>query len=119
MNTYSMYVNPQEKDNDFILVKHGFSLLAMFLGIFWILYHRMWLLLIVAVVITVIISSVGFSDYIIVSQIVIMLILGFFSDDIREYDLQQKNYQLADIILAKSEIEAELKFLERLMYNKI
>ncbi|MDR0774360.1 MAG: DUF2628 domain-containing protein [Rickettsia sp.] len=118
MNIYSMYVNPQKKDNDFILIKQGFSLFAAFLSVFWALYHRMWLPLITTLILSIVISSLGCTNFISVSQLAIMLIFGFFSDDMREYDLQKKKYQLTDIILAKSEIEAELKFLERLVDEK-
>jgi hypothetical protein len=36
-----------------------------------------------------------------------------FAVDIREYDLERKEYYLDDITFANSEIEAELKYLER------
>ncbi|WP_341758496.1 DUF2628 domain-containing protein [Candidatus Tisiphia endosymbiont of Ditula angustiorana] len=118
MNIYSIYVNPQKKDNDFILIKQGFSLFAAFLSVFWAFYHRMWLPLIITLILNIVISNLGCTNFISVSQFAIMLIFGFFSDDMREYDLQKKKYQLTDIILAKSEIEAELKFLERLVDEK-
>ncbi|MDR0296949.1 MAG: DUF2628 domain-containing protein [Rickettsia sp.] len=114
MNIYSIYVNPQKKDNDFIIIKQGFSLFAAFFNMFWALHHRMWTALIITLIVSIAISSLGFAHFTFASQIAIMLIFGFFSADMREYDLQQKKYQLEEIILAKSEIEAELKFLKRL-----
>ncbi|WP_425364404.1 DUF2628 domain-containing protein [Candidatus Tisiphia endosymbiont of Mystacides longicornis] len=108
MNIYSIYVNPQKKDNDFIIIKQGFSLFAAFFNIFWALYHRMWLALIITLIISVAISSLGFTYLTFASRIAIMLIFGFFAADMREYDLKQKKYRLTEIILAKSEIEGIL-----------
>jgi hypothetical protein len=46
-----------------------------------------------------------------------MAIFGFFTTELREYYLQQKGYQLKDIVLAPSELEAEVKFLTRQNFN--
>ncbi|MCC8417128.1 MAG: DUF2628 domain-containing protein [Rickettsia endosymbiont of Bryobia graminum] len=113
MNIYSIYVNPDKKDNNFILVKQGFSLFAAVFNIFWALYHRMWLALIITLILNIAIFSVDSYNLSNLTQIVIVLIFGFFGADMREYDLERKQYSLEDIILADSEIEAELKFLER------
>ncbi len=114
MNIYSIYLNPQKKDSDFITIKQGFSIFATFFSVFWALYHKMWLLLIVTLIFSIIILGLGYNQFIYLGQITIILLYGFFSDDIREYDLQRKKYQLEDIILAKSQMEAELKFVSRL-----
>jgi hypothetical protein len=112
MNIYSIYVNPQKKDNNFILIKQGFSLFATLLGAPWAVYHKMWLPLIITMIFNIIVMNLE-SDLAYIGQIFIMLIFAFYSSDIREYDLEQKEYRLEDVILAKSEIEAELKFLQR------
>lgn len=112
MNIYSIYVNPQKKDNNFILIKQGFSLFATLLSAPWALYHKMWLPLIITMIANIIVINLD-SGLVYIGQIFVMLIFAFYSSDIREYDLEQKEYQLADILLAKSEIEAELKFLQR------
>ncbi|WP_341756232.1 MULTISPECIES: DUF2628 domain-containing protein [unclassified Candidatus Tisiphia] len=118
MNIYSIYVNPQKKDNDFIIIKQGFSLFAALFNMFWALYHRMWIALIITLIISIAMSNLGFAHFTFASRIAIMLIFGFFAADMREYDLQRKKYQLTEIILAKSEIEAELKFLKHLVVDK-
>lgn len=113
MNIYSIYVNPDKKDNNFILVKQGFTLFAAVFNIFWALYHRMWLVLAVALVVNIIAFSLDSSGVSNLFQIIIMLIFGFFGAEMREHDLERKQYELEDIILANSEVEAEVKFLER------
>ncbi|XVN43036.1 MAG: DUF2628 domain-containing protein [Candidatus Rickettsia vulgarisii] len=113
MNIYSIYVNPDKKDNNFILVKQGFSLFAAVFNVFWTLYHKMWLALIITLICNIIAFSFDSHNLSNLIQIAITLIFGFFGADMREYDLERKQYSLEDIILAKSEVEAELKFLER------
>ncbi|WP_341764279.1 DUF2628 domain-containing protein [Candidatus Tisiphia endosymbiont of Beris chalybata] len=117
MNIYSIYVNPQKKDNNCIIIKQGVSLFAAIFNVGWLLYHRMWLLLIVTSI--VVVSAFSLNCECIKAGVLIttMLIFGFCSTDIREYDLERKKYLLQDIILANSEMEAELKFLERVTHQ--
>jgi len=117
MNIYSIYINPQKKDNDFIIIKQGFSAFAGLLNVFWALYYKMWLPLIVTLMFMIVILTINNTCLIYISKILMILIYAFCNDDIREYDLERKNYRLGDVILAKSEIEAELKFLQRLEEN--
>ncbi len=116
MNIYSIYVNPQKKNNNCIIIKQGFSLCAAILNIGWALYHRMWLLLLITTVTMIIAFNINSAYTEMMGPIAIMLIFGFCSNIMREYDLERKKYLLNDIILAHSEIEAELKFLERLSH---
>ncbi len=113
MNIYSIYVNPDKKDNNFVLVKQGFSLFAAVFNIFWALYHKMWLVLIITFILNIATFSFDSHNLSNLIQVIMALIFGFFGADMREYDLERKEYSLEDIILANSEVEAELKFLER------
>ena len=113
MNIYSIYVNPQKKDNDFVLIKQGFSFSAAFFNIFWSLYHKIWLPPIVVLVFNILIVILKDDNYTLIYSILTILVFGMFAVDIREYDLERKEYYLDDITLANSEIEAELKYLER------
>jgi hypothetical protein len=113
MNIYSIYVNPQKKDNDFVLIKQGFSFYAALFNIFWSLYHKIWLPPIVVLVFNICIFILNNDNYTLIYLILTTLVFGMFAVDIREYDLERKEYYLDDITFANSEIEAELKYLER------
>lgn len=113
MNIYSIYVNPQKKDNDFVLIKQGFSFSAALFNIFWSLYHKIWLPPIVVLVFNILIFILNDEQYTFIYSVLTTLAFGIFAADIREYDLEHRKYYLDDITLANSEIEAELKYLER------
>lgn len=113
MNIYAIYINPEQKSNNFIIVREGFSWRALLFNVFWAVYHKMWLALFLVIIINIIVTTINIQGLVFISKLTIMLIFGFFASDIREYDLQRKNYRLRDVVFAQSEIEAELKFLER------
>jgi hypothetical protein len=112
MKIYTIYCNNKLKDDRFIVLNEEFSFIAMFFNIFWALYYKMWKLLIVTLVIIITLFTLLQSKLIVL--IAISLIFGFFAEFFREYDLQNSNYKIADIILASSKEEALSKCLSRL-----
>ena len=117
MNIYAIYTNPNREDTPLIPIKAGFSFIAAILNFFWALYHRMWrvvfILLIINILVFIFQTNNIATSIIPVIHIATMAIFGFFTTELREYDIQRKGYQLQDIIYAPSELEAELKFLTR------
>jgi len=116
MNIYSIYVNPEKEHNSFVSVKNGFSLTAAIFGLLWVLYHKMWSILFVTMVIYIIIflQSENVANQLIpLINIVSIVIFGIFATDMREYNLEKNGYKLRDIVLASSIIDAEIKFLTR------
>lgn len=116
MNIYAIYINPAQKNNNFIVIKESFSWTAALLSVFWALYHKMWLPVIIAVTINLIIMAINISELTLALKLVVMLVFGFFAADIRENHLKRNNFTLKDIVVAGSQVEAELKFLERNNY---
>ncbi len=113
MNIYSIYVNPQKKDNDFVLIRQGFSFYAAIFNILWSLYHKILFLPIVVFLLSIFVFTLSGNNYTFITSILTALIFGIFAVDIREYDLEKRKYYLDDIVLANSGIEAELKYLKR------
>lgn len=111
MNTYAIYGNSQQKDNNFIIVKQGFSFAAAFFSTLWAIYHKMWSVIILSIVLHMLLGLLPINPL-----ITIILIFGFFAADIQEYYLRNNKYQLIDIIIAPSLIHAELRFFERTSY---
>ncbi len=116
MNIYAIYINPKQKNNNFIVIKKSFSWTAAVLSVFWALYHKMWLLVIIAVAINIVAMTINILELMLALKLIVMLIFGFFASDIRENYLQRTNFTLKDIVVAGSQVEAELKFLERNSY---
>jgi uncharacterized membrane protein len=116
MNIYAIYINPAQKNNNFIVIKESFSWTAALLSVFWALYHKMWLPVIIAVTINLIAMAINISELTRALKLIVMLIFGFFAADIRENHLKRNDFTLKDIVVAGSQVEAELKFLERNNY---
>jgi hypothetical protein len=116
MNIYSVYVNPEQGNTSFISVKNGFSIAAMFFGVLWALYHKMWN---IALPILAIHIFIMFQDDVVIHtlkptiNILSSLIFGIFATDMREYNLEKNGYQLKDIIYASSQEDSEAKFMKR------
>jgi hypothetical protein len=113
MKIYAIYINTAQNNNNFVILKEGFSWVAALLNIFWALYHKLWLVVAIVIIFNVIIAATKIQELMLISKIVVILLFGFLSTDMREYGLRRRNYKLRDIIFADSEIEAELKYLER------
>lgn len=111
MNTYAIYANSKQKDNNFIIVKQGFSFVAVFFSTFWALYHKMWGVIILSIILYIVLGLFSINP-----SIAIILIFGFFAADIQEYYLRENKYQLIDIIIAQNSIKAEQRFLESSTY---
>ena len=117
MNLYSIYAGDVGKNSDPVIIKQGFSPVASVFNLFWAIYHRMWLVIILVMVANFIVIS--FSETEVVSlignlkYIVQFFIFGFFATEIREFYARKRGMQLDDVILANSEEEAELKYMIR------
>jgi hypothetical protein len=117
MNLYSIYAGDVGKNSDPVIIKQGFSPVASVFNLFWAIYHRMWLVVILVMVANFIVIS--FSETEVVSlignlkYIVQFFIFGFFATETREFYVRKSGMQLDDIILANSEEEAELKYMTR------
>lgn len=122
MNIYSIYTKDQNKEEDPVIVRQGFSFVAAIFNGFWALYHRMWLFAFV----TLAIDSIPimfrhhhlYDELALVSRAAIALLFGFMATEMREYTLKSNGYELSDVVAAPSEAEAELKFFER-SYNNV
>ena len=117
MNLYSIYASSGDKSSDPVIIKQGFSPAAGVFNMFWAVYHKMWLVVILVMKANFIIiffreteaiSLIGNLKY-----IVQFFIFGFFAAEIREYYARKRGMQLDDVILATSEEEAELKYMTR------
>ena len=117
MNLYSIYASCGDKNSDPVIIKQGFSPIAGVFNLFWAVYHRMWLVVILVMIANFIIISFRETEVISLignlKYIVQFFSFGFFATEIREYNARRRGMQLDDIILATSEEEAELKYMTR------
>lgn len=117
MNIYEIYIDNERNDIPIEMLKDGFSLPAAIFTPFWALYHRMWFVSAIAISlnlgITYLQKDTNIFSLAIIVELFFISFFGIFASDIREWHLQSKGYAVQDVVIAGSEIEAELKFLKR------
>jgi hypothetical protein len=117
MHLYSIYTRSENKNLDLIIIKQGFSLSALIFNFFWAIYHKMWLVAGIIMVVNFIVFS--FQDAENISMVEYLkyaaefFAFGFFATELRELYAKKRGMELDDIILASSEEEAELKYMTR------
>lgn len=121
MNIYCVYKDSRKNQQDeLLIVKQGFSLFASIFNVFWAIYHKMWLLVFLTCIVSIIALPLEKMQLYYILDIAILLIFGFFAEDLRNYYILKKGYMLSDIIAATHEEEAELKYYYKLnMQNKL
>lgn len=117
MNIYTIYATPNEDNISPLSVRQGFSFTACILGPFWALYHKMWGVVFLSFLLDLIMQSNQITQNSILFSycynIAKLFLFGFFASELQEYYAKKRGYDLADIILAKTEEEAEVKYFMR------
>jgi hypothetical protein len=96
-----------------ILVREGFSWGALCFGPVWLAVHRAWVaaaLTLLAVVLIVVVAGNGVQAALLAA---LVLLLGLSGHDLRRWSLDHRGYLLAQIVMARHEMEALERLLER------
>lgn len=112
-----LYTVHLQAGGDPVLVKQGFNWPAFFVAVPWALFHRMWwvaaVLVVLQIVLAAVFVSLGLSE---VQQTIISLVLaiviGFTADELRCLTLEGRGYSLADVIVEQNRDRALRRFLE-------
>jgi hypothetical protein len=122
MTTYSVYepakppADLAERAERLAFVKEGFSWPAFFVPFFWLIYHRMWIELVVLIALLVALqlafgldqrgeALVGWAS------LAVSLLFAFEANDLRTTSLERRGYKLAGVASGNSRDDAELSFL--------
>ena len=96
-----------------VLVREGFSWGALVFGPVWLAAHRAWIaaaLALAAFVLIVALASDAASAPLFVA---LALLLGLNGHDLRRWSLDRRGYLLAQVVTARSELEALARLLDR------
>jgi Protein of unknown function (DUF2628) len=96
-------------------VKEGISWPALFVPALWLIYHRMWIEL---MVLLAAFGALGWaltyshdgSDLLQWASIALGVLFAFEANDLRRYALERRGYQLAGVAIGRDSEEAELAF---------
>lgn len=118
LRIYTVHVPPPSADDSTpILIKEGFSWPAFFLGIFWTLWHRLWIesaaLLALFLALGVILDYVDFNDLMESAILLaVAVLIGASAADWRRQSLQRRGYRDAGVVSGPDIDSALRRFLD-------
>jgi hypothetical protein len=102
----------------FVFVRDGFHFWAAVAGVFWLLWHRLWLALIGWIILMVAIqfglSAIGASrGTIFFVDVVVAILMGFEAASLQRWTLSRRKWRQLDIVVADDAESAERRFFDR------
>ena len=102
----------------FVFVRDGFHFWAAVATVIWLLWHRLWLVLIGWIVVMIAIqlgmSALGASrGTIFAVDVLIAILMGFEAATLRRWTLSRRKWRQLDIVVADDEESAERRFFDR------
>jgi Protein of unknown function (DUF2628) len=102
----------------FVFVRDGFHVWAMLFGPLWLLWHRLWLVLLGYLVLFAAfqagLASLGLGrSSILVADLVVALLMGFEASSLRRWTLSRGKWRELDVVVADDRDTAEHRFFER------
>ena len=102
----------------FVFVRDGFHFWAAVASVIWLLWHRLWLVLIGYLIFVAAfnagLSSVGVGrSSIFFADLIFALLTGFEASSLRRWTLSRGKWRQLDVVVADDEDTAERRFFER------
>ena len=110
MRVYTAYVCAHRAP---VLLREGFSWIALILGPVWLLAHRVWLAAVLAVAAVVLLAAVPSAPARVALELGLWWVLGLFGQDIRRWSLTRQGFFLAHVVAAPDEDSALARLLDR------
>ncbi len=123
MITYTVYERADGESNvalradSIVFVKEGFAWLALFVPMLWMLFYRMWLVLLAFVIIMLVVqaaaTAAGFGEML-AGWITLgaSLLFAFHANDLRRWTLARKGYAFAGLVTGRNREECETRFFD-------
>ena len=108
----------EARADSIVFVKEGFTIWGFLFGAFWLLYNRLWLEFIVALLAAGGIAA-GLVEYGLkpqaaagVADLLLALIIGFEGNDLIRWSLQRKRYAFIASVAGRNRLECERRFFD-------
>ncbi len=123
MKTFTVHArtdlaSPEDEAADLRFVKEGFSWLALFFPLLWLLFNRMWLVLLGWLAVGIALAAVSnfwpaAEGGVTVVALLFALWFAFEANGLRRWSLAGKGHALIDVVVGRNRGEAELAFFRR------
>lgn len=121
MKTYTVHYPPESGVSmtglarDAILVKDGFSWPAFLVPFIWLLYNRMWIVLVIYVAAEIALAAIAAGLHLpdgltMVMSLALSAIIGFQGNDFHRWSLERRRYKQQSIVAGGNLSEAEHRF---------
>lgn len=107
--------DPRESDR-LLFVPDGFSVLAFVFSLIWMLFYRMWMVLLGYLALTLIIELLALAlggQATGIVALTISLLFGFEAQALRRWSLERKGWRVVGLVDGANPAEAELRFLNK------
>jgi hypothetical protein len=94
-------------------VREGFSWGALCFGPIWLALHRAWVAAVLALVVTILIVALAPGGAAATLLIALIVLLGLSGNDLRRWSLDRRGFLLAQVVVARDELEALGRLLDR------
>jgi hypothetical protein len=129
MSVYTVHVPPASAEQSgpdlerFIFVRDGFSFWAFLLAPLWMLWHRLWLVLlsylVVAILLQIALRMIGASATVTVAAgALLALLVGFEAATLRRLTLTRRRWQNAGIVVGDDVESAERRFFDAWLHGE-
>jgi Protein of unknown function (DUF2628) len=123
MSVYTVYAPPLRAADTapnperFVVVRDGFSIWAFLFAALWMLWHRMWLVLLLYLVIGGVIEAAlryaGFSDWVLVAvAVALSFLVGAESSTLRHFTLERRGFRTVGVVSGDNLEMAERRFFD-------
>jgi hypothetical protein len=108
----------REDTDTFVFLRDGFHFWAMVFGPFWLLWHRLWLVLLgylaLSAVLGVTLSLLGAgANARMLVFLLLAVLMGFEAASLRRWTYSRRNWRQIDFVVADDEETAERRFFDR------
>lgn len=115
--TVHIKVNEANAEEKPVFVYEGFNWKALVFGVFWTLYHRLWIVSLVVAAITALIAMAAGKHIISESSELILqaafgIYIGLSANDWYRSSLSRRGYIINDIVVESDEIRAQQRYFE-------
>lgn len=107
----------EERADNLVFVKEGFSLWGFIFGPLWLLYNRAWLAFIITLgvmaALTALLNQSGLGNQTpAIVDLLVSFIIGFEGNDILRWTLERKGYSLLTSVTGRNRLECERRFFD-------
>lgn len=106
-----------------VFVPEAFSWMAFIVPLFWLLFHRMWVVAAIFFAVFSMVSAVGIwlglsSWVMVLLDAALSLFIALEGNELRRWSLERRGFKMINIISGRSKPECELEFFRRLTAEK-